>query len=463
VPSAIIYTRISQDRKREGAGVKRQETDARRLAKVRGWKVSDVIEENDTSAAGRKARPGFERLLAAVEDGSAQVVIAWNLDRLTRNRRDTVRLIEVCEKHRATISLVRGSDMDMSTPSGRQMADFLAAIARGEIETKSDRQSRAALQAAEQGRWIGGRRPFGYESDGVTVREPEAQAVRDAYQWLLDGVSLRQIAGRWNHAELWPPQGRRDGGGPSAWIGTTVSRCLKKARYAGLRSHKGEIIGDAKWDALVDLETWHAAQAIMNNPDRRPGHGDQKLLTGVALCGICNGPVHAGGGAPGRGVYRCAKTQGHVIRKRQPVDDYITDIMIARLSKPNAYILFTPRSKGPSNAELLQQADGIRRRLDGLAEAYADGAVTASQLRKGTERLKAALIDVEGRLGSPDGIAKTGRAIATAPDVRAAWEALDMESRRMIINALVIIHLDPPGRGSWKFRAETVRVAWKTG
>ena len=91
---AVVYVRISQDRNGDGAGVGRQETDARALANVRGWTVTSVIVENDTSAAGKKTRPGFERLLQAVEDGAAQVVIAWALDRLTRNRRDTLRLIE---------------------------------------------------------------------------------------------------------------------------------------------------------------------------------------------------------------------------------------------------------------------------------------------------------------------------------------------------------------------------------
>src|SRR5512132_1012509 len=95
---AVVYTRMSLDRNGAGAGVARQEADARALAKVRGWHVTNVIVENDTSAAGKKTRPGFDKLLQAVEDGAAQVVIAWALDRLTRNRRDTLRLIEACQK-----------------------------------------------------------------------------------------------------------------------------------------------------------------------------------------------------------------------------------------------------------------------------------------------------------------------------------------------------------------------------
>ena len=61
------------------------------------------------------------------------------------------------------IALVRGSDIDMSTPAGRLSADILASVARHEIEQKADRQRRAVEQAVEPR--PSGRRP-------ATVRLP---------------------------------------------------------------------------------------------------------------------------------------------------------------------------------------------------------------------------------------------------------------------------------------------------
>jgi hypothetical protein len=52
------------------------------------------------------------------------------------------------------------------------------------------RQKRARQQAAEQGTRVTGARPFGYTADGMVFKELEAQAVRDAYQWLLDGAKV---------------------------------------------------------------------------------------------------------------------------------------------------------------------------------------------------------------------------------------------------------------------------------
>jgi site-specific DNA recombinase len=450
---AVVYTRMSLDRNGDGAGVARQEADARALAKVRGWHVTSVIRENDTSAAGKAARPGFERLLEAVESGAAQVVIAWALDRLTRNRRDTLRLIEVCQKQGATIALVRGSDLDMSTPSGRLTADLLAAVARSEIETKSDRQKRAHQQAAEQGWRVTGRRAFGYADDGMTFREPEAQAVREAYQWLLDGVSLGQIANRWNGAGLYTPQGDH------LWTGATVGTCLRKPRNTALRAHNDEIVGEAVWPALVDRETWHAALAIMKDPKRVSILGTQRMLTGVALCGICQGAVHVGGNK-GYPVYRCAASTGHFSRKADPIDEYVSEVMIARLSQPDAADLFNPPESGPNKSELIREADRLRRKLDGLAVLYEEGTLTAKGVRQSSDRLKAQLADIDEKLAEVNGIPRAARTIVKAADVRAAWESLEVADRREIIRVLAVIHIHPPGRGATVFRPETVRLDW---
>src|SRR5664279_47574 len=99
---AVVYTRISSDRSGAGEGVARQRADAEDLAERRGWTVSRVHEDNDVSASGKRVRPQFEEMLKAVSEGGVSAIVAWNLDRLTRNRRDTVRLIELCQEHQVT-------------------------------------------------------------------------------------------------------------------------------------------------------------------------------------------------------------------------------------------------------------------------------------------------------------------------------------------------------------------------
>src|SRR5690606_24597765 len=114
-------------------------------------------------------------------------VVGWDLHRTLRTGRDRLRMLELGKRHGITIALVRGNDMDLSTPAGRLAADILGAVALNEIEVKADRQKRANQQAAAMGRWTGGRRPFGYAPDGKTIRPAEADAVRAAYHDYLAG------------------------------------------------------------------------------------------------------------------------------------------------------------------------------------------------------------------------------------------------------------------------------------
>ena len=189
---------MSQDRSGEGHGIDRQRIDCERLIDQRGWTLTLLFSDNDVSAAGRKPRPAFKALLDAITAGHVQVVVAWALDRLARTARDRLALVEACKAQGVLIALVRGSDLDPTTPAGLLAIGILGEVAQHEIAQKSDRQARAAEQAADEGRWVGGRRAFGYASNGVDIIESEADALRDAYSALLGGASLRGIASKLN-------------------------------------------------------------------------------------------------------------------------------------------------------------------------------------------------------------------------------------------------------------------------
>lgn len=455
---AVVYVRISLDRSGEGLAVERQEQDALRLAAVRGWDVVEVITDNSISASGKRKREGFERLLQVVESGQAQVVVSWSLDRLTRNRADTLRLVETCQKAHALIALCRGSDMDMATPAGRMTADILAAVARGEIEVKSDRQSRAARQAAEQGRHVKGRRPFGFEDDGVTVRESEAAWVRWGFRAILDGLSLREVARQWNEAGLTTPQQGNQ------WTGPVVSRTLRLPRMAGLRAYRKTLLlvdGQpvvGNWPALVDVETWEAAQWLMTNPSRRSATGGQRLLTGVAVCGVCSAGVHSGGARDGFPRYRCGAGGGHVNRRADPVDEYVQAAILARLARPDFTALWAGDDRGGDADDLRRELRLARQRHDELPGLFTDGVLTAAELAEQRHRLRERIIELEQRL--PGQRSQVLSRLADG-DTTALWESLSVETRRQVIDSLATVTLHPPGRGVTTVSADHVVLTWR--
>ncbi len=108
----VLYLRVSLDRTGEQLAVERQRKDAERIASQRGWHIVDTYTDNSVSAAGKKARPAFTKMLDAIKRGQVQAVVAWSLDRLARNARDRLALVEACRDHGVIIALVQGSDMD---------------------------------------------------------------------------------------------------------------------------------------------------------------------------------------------------------------------------------------------------------------------------------------------------------------------------------------------------------------
>lgn len=485
-----IYLRISQDRTGEGLGVERQREDCERLVSQRGWRLATpVFCENDTSASGRKPRPKFRAMLAAVEAGEVDVIAAWSMDRLTRNARDRLALVEACQRHNVVIALVRGTDLDPSTPAGRLVIGVLGEVAQHEIDQKADRQRRFAEQAADAGRWVGGRRPFGYAANGVDIIEAEAAAVREGYAALLAGVSLRAIANEWNAAGLTTgqrPWKHTHLGEHTPWRADSVRRVLMNPRNAGIRSilrdGKREERARAQWPEIVPEETYRAAMALFADKTRNNGGAGmpgRQFLTGLALCALdgCGLWVHGGGARHHKPVYRCRSAQmlpaerpavsgTHVNRLAAPVDGYVERLVIGRLSKPDARDLLVDHDRADVPA-LRDELVALRTGLDGLAAergaALADPSlpqITASEYRAMRQPSLDRIAAIEAQIADAGRVDVLGPLVA-AEDVAVAWKALSLDRRRAVVDVLMTVRLHSIGRGVRTFRPETVDIVWK--
>jgi hypothetical protein len=143
------------------------------------------------------------------------------------------------------------------------LARTLGTLARYESEHRGERVAAAALQRAQAGNRSAGPRPFGYENDGITVRESEAEAVRVAVESVLAGASLRSVARSLNATGFTTSMKGRP------WDAHSVRAVLLRSRNAGLRDHQGQVIGPANWPAIVPEEQWRAVVTKLSDPSRR--------------------------------------------------------------------------------------------------------------------------------------------------------------------------------------------------
>jgi len=421
------------------AGVIRQDEDCERLAEYRRATIVARFPDNDVSASGRKLRPEFEKMLKAIDAGQVDVVIAYSLDRLTRNSRDRVRLIESCQKAGVTIWLVRGSDLDLTTANGRMVAGILAEVAQAEIEVEGERTRRARKQAAEAGLPVSGHRPFGFDDDAVSVRPAEAEAIRQAYAAALGGSSTGQVAKAWNAA------GYRTWDGHE-WRRDSVRYVLKNARYMGYRPHKpidrprnsDPDLYPAAWDAIVDEATWRAVHKRLTDPSMSQPDTEVALLTGIAQCGWpgCAGFVHSASTARGKyRVYRCKAATGHVVRKAEPIEQYVIGHVIARLSRPDAAELLVDDSR-PDVSGLQRERDEINANLNALASMLVERRITQQMLTAATDTAMDRLGQIEAAISDAAKVEVLGDLIGT-DDVLAVWESLGRGRQREVIRTLV--------------------------
>src|SRR5829696_2549635 len=269
---AVIYARISRDRAGAGLGVDRQEADCRQLAERLGWKVVAVFVDNDISAFSGKRRPAYEEMLREVRAGRVKGVLAWHPDRLHRRATELEEFVTIAEAHDLQVQTVTAGTVDLSTPSGRMVARMLGAAAQHEVEQTRRRLRAQKAQAAASGRYRGGPRPYGFEADGITVKQDEAKIIREATTAVLAGRTLAAVARELNLSGKFTSTGNR-------WTYARLRDVLTRPRNAGLLSSgrfdrgTGEIIGPATWPKIVDEDTWRAVHKLLIDPSRRKQHG----------------------------------------------------------------------------------------------------------------------------------------------------------------------------------------------
>lgn len=283
-----LYARISDDRTGQAAGVARQEKEARALAERRGWVVGQVHVDNDVSSSrfSAKARPGYRAMIDRIESGAVEGIVAFHTDRLYRRPRELEDLIDLVEHRGLLIGTCEG-DFDLGTSDGRAMARVVVALAAKESDDKSRRLRSKHRELAEAGMVAGGgRRPFGYQPDRVTVRADEAAVIGDGVAAILSGESLRSLTMRWRAEGV-----RTVTGVP--WQSTTVKRLLCSARIAGRRTHHG-VETDAVWPAIITADQSRRVRLILNDPARDRTNGVEArtyLLTGLVRCASCDVPM----------------------------------------------------------------------------------------------------------------------------------------------------------------------------
>lgn len=483
----VIYARISDDREGRQNGVDRQERQCRTLAAKNGDEVVAVFTDDDRSAYSGKPRPDYIRMLAFLRAGHADGAYALAPTRFYRRLDDGLEFFKLIAEKSLEVETVKQGRYDLSTADGRRDALRAAVDAQHEAEQISERVRDAKADNLARGEYRGGPRPFGYESDGITLCEAEAEHVRNAVDAIIAGDSLRSICRDWSREGVRTvarrykqPDGTRGEPETREWTPTELRKMLLRPRNAGLIDHRGEIVGTAAWPALVPEEKWRACKAVLEHPERRTTPNNVRVWLGSGLyrCGAseCTETLRCSTAGKGAGnthvpAYRC-RTGKHVTRVAGPLDQHVTNLILVRLSRPDAAaVLLPPSQPAESREDLAAAANALRAKLDALAVDYAEDLITRQQMLDGTALARKRLEKLEAQMAAQaQNNVLAGLPLGTAKVVE-EWADYHLDKKRAILDALMTVTVMPARRGrppgfqpgvtQTYFNPEAVKVDWK--
>lgn len=255
-------------------------------------------------------RVEIKKVLARIEDPAVKGVLVVEPSRLSRG--DLADCARIIDSFRFTHSLIATPMMTYDLEKKMERKFFQDELLRGNdyLEYTKEILFRGRIAAAKRGCYISAQAPYGYDrvkkgDDWTLTPNENADAVRQAFDWYTkEGLSPRAIALRLNGMGYVPTQ-ERD------WTRSTVHNMLRNIHYIGKIKYnefketwvlengvrvkklvrqppEDIIISEGKHPALIDTETFEAAQArIAKNPKVRTNYGLVNPLAGILRCAKC--------------------------------------------------------------------------------------------------------------------------------------------------------------------------------
>lgn len=111
-----------------------------------------VREEKTSGTKSSGQRPVLNLLLEMIQPGDKLVV--WKLDRLGRNLRDLLSIVDILESKSASLEIL-DQRIDTNTASGKAFLSMLGVFAEFENSLRQERQKEGIVKAKSEGRYTG--------------------------------------------------------------------------------------------------------------------------------------------------------------------------------------------------------------------------------------------------------------------------------------------------------------------
>ena len=325
--TAALYCRLSRDDNMdtESNSIQNQKKILQKAAKEKGYADTLFFVDDGITGTTMK-RPGFQKMITAIEAGYISAVFVKDLSRLGRNYIEVGKLTEEFfpEHDVRLIAVSDGVDSDEGdnefTPFRNIMNEWYAKDISKKRKIVNKMKGNAGIPLSQP--------PYGYiknpDDSRFWVIDPEAaDVVRRIYDMALEGYGLAEIAnalgvdGIVNPTYYWRSKGVNRSGSkstlePTKWGHTTIKKILTLQEYCGdvinFKSYsksykmkrrienpeKNRAIFLNVHEPIIDRATWEKVQTMQKGTRRKKPTVTQEpsVFSGRLKCPECGGNLN---------------------------------------------------------------------------------------------------------------------------------------------------------------------------
>lgn len=417
------------------------------------YNIVNVYRDDGFSAATTN-RPALLKLIDDIAIGLIDIVIVYKLDRLSRNVRDVISLVEIFDKHNVILFSLT-ENIDVSSSFGRAALKMSATFSELERETFMERSKLGKEERAKQGLMSGSGKnsPYGYKLNKQTkqfdIVPEEAEAVKQLFDLYIQGYSFRKLH---NYAIANIP-------GYTITDSMSLKRIIERPTYAGYFMYKGELYKGTNFQPILSYETYLQAQEqVKRNYTKRQHDNSPYLLTGLVICAKCGyryvGKLSKNSFTPSSGItkYRqqnyygcaarikfennkgynkCNNTIFNASELEQMVENIVKNYDFSKYEAGNG-------SSGIID-KLMTENVNIKKQIDKLLELYINEIIDKATYIEKVSKLEKSITK------NMDIISSQSATVAASPSIsieklrqlQSEYDTIDRRTKRMFLGELI--------------------------
>lgn len=185
-------------------------------------------------SGGNTNREGFQKMMRLIKSGKITKVIVYRLDRISRSLSDFVSILNTFKEY--NVKFVSSQEaFDTSSPYGDLIVKILAVFAEFERNSIIARVTQAYEHRSEMGFYMGGRRPYGFTLEPITInnvetkrlspKHDEIEQIKYIYEsYSIENITLGKLLKNLVNDNMMPLSG-------GMWTTSKLSTILKNPIY----------------------------------------------------------------------------------------------------------------------------------------------------------------------------------------------------------------------------------------